>query len=228
MIDGRRFPVTAAHVLDKRKYGQLSVGGESVLVPLEGKCMESLAPNNDRDQDHFDIAVIGVGEQFAARLGEVTYIGPESVSSNRRNAEKRVLYLCVGYPNSKNKDLHATQREMSAEFWNHIAPGHLTHDGIGEWAKTTSDHLFIDVPKKHAVNVHGQKINAVHPKGASGGPVFYIGDFADYDNYSADKECRPMLEAIIIERKVEARTLITVQIRAVIKAAKSAGILWSD
>jgi len=32
------------------------------------------------------------------------------------------------------------------------------------------------------------------------------------------------LEAIIIERKVEARTLITVQIRAVIKAAKSAGI----
>jgi len=43
MIDGRRLLVTAAHVLDKRKYGQLSVGGESVLVPLEGKYMESLA-----------------------------------------------------------------------------------------------------------------------------------------------------------------------------------------
>jgi hypothetical protein len=123
------------------------------------------------------------------------------------------MYLCVGYPNSKNKDIHATRREMSAEFWNHIAPGHLTHDTIGEWARATADHLFIDIPKKHAVNAAGATINAVHPKGVSGGPVFYIGDFADYDSYSAVKDCHPMLEAIIVERVKEARTLITVQIR---------------
>src|SRR6266700_1027810 len=114
--------------------------------------------------------------------------------------------------------MHATRHELSPEFWNHVGPGHLTHEAVGRWAEDTTDHLFVDIPKKHARNVQGQTINAVHPKGSSGGPVFYMGDFASPDMYAPDKECRPMLEAIIVERHSEARALVAVLIGTVVKA----------
>jgi hypothetical protein len=224
VIDEQQFLVTAGHVLDENKNGQLWVGGYAALVPLCGRYIETLPPGGVRKQDHHDFAVIEVNEKFADQLGDILYIGEESISKNRRRAEKKVLYLCVGYPNSKNKELHATRREVNANFWNHVAPGHFTHDEIGPWAKTTTDHLFIDLPKKHARNTEGQIINAVHPRGSSGGPVFYIGDFADYDTYAVDKECRPMLEAIIIEGYVNHRVLVATQIRSVVEALRDATI----
>jgi hypothetical protein len=226
-IEGKEYLVTAAHVLDERRYGQLWVGGEAALAPLGGRYFETEAPVGDRKQDRYDFAVIGVGSELAERLGDVDYIGPESISKNRRQVEKKVLYLCVGYPNSKNKVMHATRRELNAEFWNHVAPGHMTHEKVGEWAKTTTDHLFVDLPKRQALNVEGKIINAVHPKGTSGGPVFYIGDFASYDTYFPDNECRPILEAIIIERDIGARTLIAVLIGTIVRATQDAVRAWS-
>jgi hypothetical protein len=226
-IDGRQFLITAAHVFDKRHTGQLWIGGESSLVPLTGNFMETVAPDGDRKKDHHDFAVIEVGAQVAQQLGEVTYIGPDSISNNRRQPGKKVLYLCVGYPNSKNKDIQPTRREIAAGLLNHIAPGHLKHEGVGLWATTTSDHLFIDIPKRHAKNVGGQIINSIEPTGMSGGPVFYIGDFTDYDSFSPGTTCRPMLEAIIVERYTEARTLVTVLIDRIVKAARNSSALWS-
>jgi len=227
-IDGKQFLATAAHVLDEQKHGQLWVGGEVALAPLSGRYFLTEAPDGDRKQDHHDFAVIAVGADLADRLGNVRYIGPESVSNNRRQAEKKVLYLCVGYPNSKNKPMHATRRELNPEFWNHVGPGHLTHEAVGPWAKTTTDHLFVDIPKKQARNVQGQTINAVHPKGTSGGPVFYMGDFASPATYAPDRECRPMLEAIIVERYVDARALVAVLISTVVKATQDAVKAWSN
>jgi hypothetical protein len=227
-IDGKQLLVTAAHVFDKRKIGQLWVGGEDSLVPLTGKFMETKAPDGERKKDHYDFAAIEVGLELARQLGDVTYIGPDSISNNRRQPEKKVLYLCVGYPNSKNKDIHATKREINAGLLNHIAPGHLKHDGVGSWAKTTADHLFIDIPKRHAKNVGGQRINAVQPTGISGGAVFYMGDFADYESYSPRSSVRPMLESIIIERYTEARVLVSVLIATIVKAARDANQFWSE
>jgi hypothetical protein len=219
-IAKRRFLATAGHVFDENKYGQLWVGGYSALVPLRGRYIETLPPGGNRKEDHHDFAVIEVDPEFSAQLGDIIYIGEDSISKNRRPTEKKVLYLCVGYPHSKNKHMHVTKREAHANFWNHVAPGRLTHAELGPWAKTTDDHLFIDLPKKHAKNTEGKIINAVHPQGSSGGPVFYIGDFADYDTYVVDRECRPMLEAIIIEGYVNQRTLVAVQIGAVIRALR--------
>jgi len=224
-IDKRRFLATAGHVFDENKHGQLWVGGHSALVPLRGRYIETLPPGGNRKEDHHDFAAIEVDAEFSAQLGGIIYIGDDSISKNRRPSEKKVLYLCVGYPNSKNKDIHATKREVNANFWNHVAPGHPTHADLGQWAKTTNDHLFVDLPKKHARNTEGEIINAVHPQGSSGGPVFYIGDFADFDTFGVNKECRPMLEAIIIEGYVNQRALVAVQIGAVIKALRQDCVL---
>jgi hypothetical protein len=219
-LDGKQYLVTAGHVFDEHQCGQLWVGGEEKLVQLSGRYFASQPPGGDRKHDHYDFAVIEVGPELAKQLGDVVYIGPEHISANRRQAEKKVLYLCVGYPNSKNKDIYAARREMKAEFWNHVAPGHLTHDGLDPWAKSTSDHLFIDLPKRHAKNAEGKTINAVHPKGASGGPVFYMGDFADCDTYYAERECHPILEAIIIEGNPNARALVALVIQKLIGALR--------
>jgi hypothetical protein len=65
--------------------------------------MKSLAPDGDRDQDHLDIAVIRVGDGLAARLGSVAYIGPESISSNRRSAEKKLCTFVLVTPTPRTK-----------------------------------------------------------------------------------------------------------------------------
>jgi hypothetical protein len=224
-IAEQRFLVTAAHVLDEHKKAELWVGGMRHLVRLTGRFVDSISPGGLRKQDHHDIAILQIHEALAQALGDVIYISPELMSKNRRQSEKKVLYLCIGYPNSKNKNVHATRREVDVEFWNHIGPGRLTNESLGEWAKKTTDHLFIDVPKKHAKNADGEKINAVHPKGTSGGAVFYVGDFSDVSTFSSDKECRPMLEGIIIEGHLNERVLVAVQIGVVVQAARDSGLL---
>lgn len=224
-IAGQRFLVTAAHVLDEYKKAELWVGGMRHVVPLTGRFVDSIAPGGLRKQDHHDIAILQVHEALGQALGDVIYIGPESMSKNQRQAEKKVLYLWIGYPNSKNKNVHATRREVDAEFWNHIGPGGLTHDGLGEWAKKTTEHLFIDVPKKHAKNAAGEKINAVHPKGTSGGAIFYVRDFSNASTFCPGTKCRPMLEGIIIEGHLNERVLVAVQIGVVIQAVRDSGLL---
>jgi hypothetical protein len=117
-IDGKQYLVTAGHVIDEYQHGQLWVGGEEKLALLSGRYFASQPPGGDRKQDHYDFAVIQIGAELAGLLGDVVYIGTEHISANRRLAEKKVLYLCVGYPNSKNKNADCQRRSG----WRFLGP----------------------------------------------------------------------------------------------------------
>ena len=95
------------------------------------------------------------------------------------------MYTCVGYPNSQNKEIDVGKRAMNVQLWRHTGRGRSNHDKIGEWAQRTQDHLFVEFGK-YANRADGTKKTSTHPRGTSGGPVFYLGDFGDPETYRPD------------------------------------------
>ncbi len=133
------------------------------------------------------------------------------------------MYACIGYPNSKNKDMNAAKREINVRMWMHTAEGSSTRDDLGEWAKHTNAHVFVDF-YKYAENIDGTKRNSTHPQGTSGGPVFYVGDFSDPDTYRFDSTFQPILEGIVIERP-KGNALVAVKVAAITHALRRARVL---
>jgi hypothetical protein len=91
--------VTAAHVFDNHQWSTLYTDGAGKVIQLEGDFKSTFAPDGDRALDHYDFSVSTVEPEFAARLGDVTYIGAGHISAGRRATNDRSIYLAVGYPN---------------------------------------------------------------------------------------------------------------------------------
>ena len=215
--------ITAAHIIDQHEVVELWVGGQKGLTPLTG-VFSGTSADGDRDQDKYDFSVSPVGDEFAEGLGNVAYIEPEFICKGQRQDSNHAMYTCIGYPNSQNKDMHATRREINVRMWMHTSKGRSTHDKLGPWAANTTAHLFIDFGK-YAENVDGSKRSSTHPRGTSGGPVFYLGDFSDPDTYRIDGTFQPMFEGIVIKRSVEGNALIAVKIVSILHALSDAGLL---
>jgi hypothetical protein len=167
-----------------------------------------------------------VSDELAAELGNVAYIDEGSISLGRRDDHKHGIYVCVGFPNSQNKDMHASTQQVNIRMWMHSARGHSTNDKIGAWAATTQSHLFIEFAK-YASNSDGSKRNSTEPRGTSGGPVFYLGDFGDPDIYRHDANFRSSLDAIIIEKSSEAKVLVAVRINTILQVLRNSDLLPS-
>jgi len=211
------FVVTAAHIIDQHPRAELWIGGVHSIVPLSGMFSRTVAPNGDRSQDRFDFSVSPLTADLAHELGTVGCIEPHFISKGRREDRKHAMYVCIGYPNSQNKDMHAGRREVNAQLWMHVAPGRSKHQKLGKWGQATEQHLFVDF-QKYASTTAGTRKRSTHPQGTSGGPVFYIGDFGIPDTYRVEATFQPMLEGITIEKPSGADALVAVKIGAIIDA----------
>jgi hypothetical protein len=222
-LQGVRLVVTAAHIIDQHAPG-LWIGGESTAVPLIGEFLRTIAPSEDRNLDKHDFAASIVTDEFAATLGNVGYVASEYMIKRPREIPPATLFAAVGYPNSKNKDIHVTKREASVRLWMHIGAGKSRSADLDAWAATTNEHLFLTFDK-YASNLDGTKRTSTNPKGTSGGPIFHLGNFGDPETYRADQIFTPRLEAIVVERSTKARVLIGVKVGAIIAALQKAEVL---
>lgn len=216
-VGNTRLIVTAAHIIDQRER-ELWVAGMRKLTPLVGMFSGTWAPGNDRGLDKFDFSVSSVDEELSEGLGNVSYIPSELFSKGRRQDKQRAMYACIGFPNSQNQ----VRREVSVRMWSHTGPGSSTHEGLGSWALHTPAHLFVKFDK-YAKTPEGTKRSSTEPRGISGGPVFYLGDFGDPETYRAAANFQPMLEGIVIERHRRAKVLVAIKITAIIEAIRRAG-----
>jgi hypothetical protein len=223
-IGGAKLIVTAAHIIRRFKAKGFFIGGTEAPVVLIDDFYGTSARNGDPDDDKYDFAACTVSDTLAGQLGNVTYVGAEWMSVGRRIDHKHSVYVCAGYPNSQNKDMHATSRRIGMGFFTHTAEGHSMNDKVAPWARSTTDHLFVSY-EKYSVDPNGVRRRSSEPRGMSGGPVFYIGDFGDPDIYQPGTEVRPTLEAIIIEKSDHGKVLISVNIGTVIEALRIDGIL---
>jgi hypothetical protein len=211
--------VTAAHVLDHHKRdGDLWIGAATTLVPLQGVFHPTVRPNGSRELDKFDFAVSLVPDSFLAELGNATIIESDFVSRGRRARGSGGLYVCLGYPNSKNK--HPGGRELNVELFMHAGTGHTDPGRLGVLgSKYHGANFFIDLGEQ-VFDAKGLKKNPVSVRGMSGGPVFNIGDRGDYNTIRDDSDFKPLLEGIIIEKPEPGDTLVAVSIRAIVETAR--------
>ena len=216
--------VTAAHIIDQYSKAGLWVGGDNKLTPLAGMFSGTAAPNGDRKLDKYDFSASSVDAELAAGLGNVSYIEPKFISKGRRQDGKHAMYACIGYPNSQNKKMHATKREIDVRMWMHVSKGRSTHDALAPWATRTTEHLFVEFDK-YAATVEGRRRSSTDPTGTSGGPIFYLGNFNDPEIYRSGTRFQPMLEGILIERSRTAKVLVGVKIAPIIHALHFAGLL---
>lgn len=98
----KKYLITAAHVVDHSEKTTLRVGGTTGLVILEGDFFMTEAPEEIRDNDHYDFAWINVSDEFLSSLGDIVIIRESDIAPRLSDYKGRV-YLCLGYPRSKNK-----------------------------------------------------------------------------------------------------------------------------
>jgi hypothetical protein len=224
-IEDIKFIVTAAHIVDQHE-GYLWIGGKESAIPLEGAFRSTVAPRGERALDKYDFSVSTVSDELDSSLGNASYISSDFISMGRRADHKHSMYTCVGYPNSQNKEVDVGKREMNARLWMHTARGRSNDDKIGGWAKNSEHHLFIEFPK-YANRVDGTKKSSTHPRGTSGGPVFYLGDFGDPETYRVGSTFQSRLEGIVIEKPRMGNALVAVKIAAIVQALRNARVLQS-
>jgi hypothetical protein len=114
---------------------------------------------------------------------------------------------------------------IDVRLWNYTSNTKLNEEMSQSWEKSSTDNLFLGFNKKHARDSDGNRVNAINPTGASGGPVFYTGDFKDPLNYLPTSQCHPLLEGILIEKSLASGALVAVRIAAVIECSRRFGIL---
>ncbi len=218
--------VTAAHILDHhQRDGDLWIGAEKKIVPLQGTFTSTEKPQGQRDLDKFDFAVSRVTDSLLAELGNATFIDSDFVSKGRRRMGSKGLYVCLGYPNSKNKDVHAGHREMGVELFMHAATGHNDRSQLGAaGARYHDSNVFVELGKQ-VFNALGAKKNPVSVQGMSGGPVFHIGDRGNYNTMRNEANFTPLLEGIIIEKPQDADALVAVSIGTILETLRNHRLL---
>jgi hypothetical protein len=210
--------VTAAHVIDHHKHdGDLWIGAEKNLVPLQGSFSSTERPCGNRNLDKYDFSVSRVSNELFAEVGNATFIEADFVSKGRRDERAKALYACIGYPNSKNKDMRAARREMSVELFMHTGIGYTDRNNLGALGSRYSNaNFFIEIGKQ-VTDIDGAKKNPVSPQGMSGGPVFHLGDRRNYNTMRDSPDFRPLLEGIMIERPADANVIVAVSIGAIVQ-----------
>jgi hypothetical protein len=220
-IDSIPLLVTAAHVIDVGKAdGSLWIAAQKTIVPLQGSFTGTESPQGHRSVDRYDFAVSAVTDRFLDKLEDVTFIDSEFVCKDRRSASERALYICLGYPNSKNNDMHVGRREMSSQLCTHSAAGHMDPDKIGKASSRYHEaNLFVEVDKQ-VFDAEGAKTGPVSVRGMSGGPVFCIGELGDYDSLRQKHEFRARLEGIIIEKPRDANVIVAITTSVIVQTVR--------
>jgi hypothetical protein len=217
--------VTAAHVIDHHEHdGDLWIGAEKTLVPLQGSFSGTERPGGDRSLDKYDFSVSRVSDELLAELGNAAFIDAEFVSKGRRDEGATALYACLGYPNSKNKDTRAAGRQMGVALFMHTGLGYNDRNNLGApGALYTNANFFVEAGKQ-VTDIHGTKRSSVGLRGMSGGPVFHIGDRRNYNTMRETPDFRPLLEGIMIERS-EANVIVAVSVGAIIETLNAHRLL---
>ncbi|TPG16434.1 hypothetical protein EAH87_14480 [Sphingomonas koreensis] len=165
-VDGHRFVVTAAHVIDKNVRTTLYIGGSDVLVPMMAAFGATTAPRGNRDLDHYDFAFAPLDADTITALGAVHFLTAAeilpSVSTQRR------LFTALGYPNSQNKRVNVAAKTVPCKLYPYSSVHRLDRKLATKLKLTGQHHLFID-HRDHAADENGQKSLAISPKGMSGG-----------------------------------------------------------
>lgn len=165
------FLITAAHVTDDLRHGELLVPTIDGLSPIEGYVAHvDLPPEFSRNDDEIDIAYYRLTSSFAARLAH--HFSP--LPQGRREIIKTALELSVcsasGYPATKGKK--SSEGVFSSEIFSFrgVAAPQEIYDQL---ELSPASNIVIQFSKKRAVSPKdGTPFPGPSLKGISGGGIF--------------------------------------------------------
>lgn len=218
-VDGRRYLVTAAHVLDFNKDSTLYVAGNNALEKITGVAGVTKAPASGRSDDKYDFAFMELPKDFIERLGVDFFIDANEVAQNRGAPDGR-CFMALGYPASRNKakPISVTGTHVRAKAWAYSATTHTdtkVFDAIGVSPET---HLLLKFGKKSKVFT-GETTSSINPQGASGGILADLGR-VDPQSLAPLTQLTPRLAGILIEHHAASKAILAVKIQAIIEAIR--------
>lgn len=218
-VDGKRYFVTAAHVLDLNQQSTLYVGGGNALEPITGIAGVTKAPASGRADDKFDFAFMELPEDFANRLGVDVFIDVTKISQNRGSLEGR-CYVALGYPASRNKPkpISVTGTHVCGKAWAYSSTAYTDENVFNAVGASTDTHLLLKFAKKSKAFT-GEITSSITPQGASGGVLIDLGRI-DLQSLSPSAQFTPRLAGILIEHHAASKAILAVKIQSIIEAIR--------
>ena len=132
-----------------------------------------------------------------------------SISKNRIDPARRV-YLAVGYPNSKNKVKWQDRSIVPhrATYYSNFKEHKELFENLGI---SSESHLSIAYNRK-ALDADYNIVNAIHPRGISGGPFFDLGRIVSRDDLHRETPLDPLLSGLVIEYHKDHKAMLAVKI----------------
>lgn len=191
--------VTAAHVVDQCDKNGMFIGlaPNFVAVAGAGVMTETIQPK--REDDRHDLAVFRLDATIFASLSHAKII-PDSAVEWRPIPVNGHLYSAIGYPNSRNKKPYTQQAKVRATrlMYVNVATqegGPATLDGLPQGGE---HHILLPYDKR-ALDASGAVVDAIAPKGLSGGPLWDLGRIASPHTLESDSTPEIRLAGVVIE-----------------------------
>ena len=219
-IDGKKHLVTAAHVLDNAKKTSLWVSGTGPLRAIEGNSWSTVPPGGDRKEDHFDFAWLQIDDAFFTSLGDVLTIKEEDIAERPVSYKGRV-YLCLGYPRSKNKKVNPKTNALRPKRARYFSTWQEMTDLYKDLGISGDHHIAIS-RKDHSRDDEGLIVNSFGPRGLSGGPLIDLGGMVSMPEIATGVTNPPKIAGVLIEHYEEHEAILSVKIEIVIESIKGA------
>lgn len=218
-LDGRRYLVTAAHVVDDIAKDGGYVVGDAKLIPLLGDFYCTRSPEGGRDGDHFDFAWKELSSDEVGALRWDKYVDESEFCENRAPSVGRV-YLALGYPRSKNKKADPTSRTIRPKLHLYYSTGKAFRQLFSSLGLTGEAHIAIDHANRSA-DASGLGVNSVYPRGMSGGPFIDLGRNSSPADLARKKPFQGRLAGMLIEKYDEHDAVVAVKIDLIVSAIRA-------
>jgi len=210
----REFLLTAAHVYDERKLGQLFVFGVNGMVQIVGQVAESIAPSKDRNLDKLDFTCIILNNDTVLHLESSSFIVIEDCMADDLCVTHKYA-VAIGYPRSKHKKWTSVKHPLRIKSYRHISRI-VTKEHIFKNAGFSSEtHYFLQFDELHSRNKIGCRINSLSPVGLSGGGFFVMTSPIEVKEECFVGRCSFKLAGILIEQFKEDSVLISTRISTI-------------
>lgn len=218
-VDGRKFLVTAAHVLDLNQQSTLYVGGRQGLELVKGNAIVTKAPVSGRRRDKYDFAFLELTVEFAERLGIDAFIDANKIASNNERMDGR-CFMALGYPSSRNKPkpITITGTHARAQMWAYSATVHTDPKIFEHVGASEANHLLLKYGKKSKAFT-GEVTISTKPQGASGGILVDLGRISP-QSLAPTTPSSPRLAGVLIENHIASKAIVAVMIQLVVAAIR--------
>ena len=219
-LDGCRYLITAAHVIDELQYTHLYVGGATKTVPISREFHGTSAHRADRAKDNLDFAVIKLSEKTKKAIGGINYICEKDMLLRDLSQHQR-CGLALGYPNSKNKFKRRNGTILKETPFIYTSTLEYDDDLYARVGANKKNHYLLDYSRKQSRDMNGRIVNSIYSQGVSGGGLFFVPGMATPDSYKPDAECTGKLIGILTTFKKGANILLYTKLSTIITSIRT-------